>query len=51
MIIKPPTGLNEFKDVRKTILELMNNPRIDAQIYKSLNEKLDKVNIIINDLK
>ena len=50
MIIEMPKTLEDFKKVKETILSLINNPYCDPSMLVSLNEKLDKTNVKINEL-
>ena len=50
MIVEMPKTLEDFKMVRKTILELMANPYCDQFMFSSLIEKLDKTNAKIDEL-
>lgn len=51
MIIEPPKTLEEFEQVRKTILELMDNPWCDDCMLITLEGKLEKVDAKIKELK
>jgi hypothetical protein len=51
MIIQGPKTLEDFQEVRQTILELMANPYCDEFMFKSLSDKLDSVNVKIEELK
>jgi len=51
MIIEPPKTLEDFQQVRQTILELMANPYCDQFMFLLLSEKLDKVDSKIVELK
>ncbi|HRY32090.1 MAG TPA: hypothetical protein P5531_03885 [Bacteroidales bacterium] len=51
MIIEPPKTIEEFEEVRKSILDLMGNPYCDHLMFMSLTEKLKKVDAKIDELK
>lgn len=50
MIVEAPKTLEDFKQVRETILELIANPYCDKSMKVSLNERLDKTNAKIEEL-
>jgi len=45
-----PKTLDDFKKVRETILELMTNPYCDQSMFWSLSDKLDKIDVKIEEL-
>ncbi len=51
MIVQPPETLKDFKEIRKSILELMSNPYCNHSMFLSLSEKLDKIDIKIKELE
>lgn len=51
MIIEPPKTLQDFEEVRKSILELMANPYCDHLMFDSLIRKRDKVDAKIEQIK
>ena len=51
MIVEPPKTVEDFEQVRLTILELMANPYCDQFMFLSLSEKLDNVDSKIVELK
>jgi len=51
MILEAPKTLQDFREVRNSILKLMDNPWIDGSMYSSLTMKLTKVNDKIEDLE
>jgi len=50
MIVEMPKTLEDFKKVRETILELMDNPYCDQFMFLSLSDKLDKTDAKIKEL-
>lgn len=50
MIVKPPQTIEDFENVKKTILELLENPYCDKSMRSTLNKKLEKVNLKIKEL-
>ena len=50
MIIEPPKTLEDFQEVRKTIIELMNNPWCDTLMLISLEHRLNSCDIKIQEL-
>lgn len=50
MKVETPKTLEDFKKVRESILELMNNPYCDHFMFLSLSKKLDEVNTKIEQL-
>ena len=50
MIIEPPKTLKEFQKVRKTIIELMNNPYCDKGMLLGLEVRLKKLDLKIKEL-
>jgi hypothetical protein len=50
-IIQPPTTLQDFEAVKKSIVELMGNPYCDQFMFLSLSKKLKNVNKKIEELK
>jgi hypothetical protein len=51
MILEPPKTVEEFEEVRKSIIDLMGNPYCDIHMFNSLTKKLAKVNAKIDELK
>ena len=51
MIVEPPKTVEEFEEVRKSILDLMGNPYCDHLMFMSLTERLKKVDAQIEQLK
>jgi hypothetical protein len=51
MKVEMPKTLEDFKTVRETILELMDNPYCDQFMFLSLSEKLDKTDQKIEELQ
>jgi hypothetical protein len=51
MKIEPPKTLEEWEEVRKSILSLMGNPICDHLMFMSLIERLKKVDAKIDELK
>jgi len=51
MIIEPPKTIEEFEEVRKSILDLMGNPYCDHLMFMSLTERLKNVDTKIDELK
>lgn len=51
MKIEPPKTIEDFKNIECSILELMENPYTDTQMYISLKCRLRKVRDKINELK
>jgi len=51
MIIESPKTVEEFEDVRKSILDLMGNLYCDLLMFMSLTERLKKVDAKIDELK
>ncbi len=50
MIIKPPSTLQEFLEIRATILSLMANPFLHESTLPSLEIKLQRTNQKIGEL-
>ncbi|MFT5450555.1 MAG: hypothetical protein ACI9N9_000032 [Enterobacterales bacterium] len=51
MIIEPPKTIEDFKEVRASILELMGNPWCDHLMFMSLMDKRDAVDKKIEELQ
>ena len=51
MIIKPPKTIEDFKEVRASILELIGNPWCDHLMFMSLMDKRDAVDKKIEELQ
>ena len=51
MIVEQPKTIEDFEEVRKSILDLMGNPYCDHLMFMSLTERLKKVNDKIDELK
>ncbi len=51
MRIEPPKTIQDFENIEKSILELMDNPYIDKQMYISLKCRLIKCKEKIKELK
>lgn len=51
MIISPPKTIEDFKAIRKTILELMANPYCDDFMFMSLTDRLDRTDAKIRELE
>jgi len=51
MIVEPPKTLEDFEGIKKTILELMENPFCDEGMRLTLTQKLNKINAKIEELK
>jgi hypothetical protein len=51
MILESPKTIEDFQKIRETILELMGNPYCDQFMFLSLTEKLNKINLKIEELK
>lgn len=51
MILEPPKTLEEFQQVRNSILELMSNQYCDQLMFLSLFDKLSKVDEQISKLQ
>ena len=49
--IEPPKTIKDFTEVKRTILELMDNPYINGSLYSSLTMKLTMVNDKIEELQ
>ena len=50
MIIEPPKTLEEFQEIRETILDLMGNPYCDHLMFLSLSDKSEKIDQKIEEL-
>ena len=50
MLIKPPSTLEDFINIKVSILELLNNPWADEGMKVNLEEKLKKVESKIEEL-
>jgi len=51
MIIEPPKTIEDFKEVRVSILELMGNPWCDHLMFMDLLDKKDAVDKKIEELQ
>ena len=51
MIIQPPKTIEDFREVRNSILEMMANPYCDHLMFDSLIRKRDKILKKIEELK
>ena len=51
MIIKSPKTIEDFENVKNTILELMNNPYSDYNMFLNLSKRLRDINSEIDKLK
>lgn len=51
MKVEPPKTLEDFITIKKTILELMENPYCDNSMRKSLTERLKKTEAKISELE
>ena len=51
MILQPPKTIQDFENIEKSILELMDNPYTDRQMYISLKCRLRKFKEKIEELK
>ena len=49
-ILQPPQTLSELQAVRKTVVDLMNNPHSDEGMLKRLGERLKAIDSKINEL-
>ena len=50
MIIQPPKTIEDFREVRNSILEMMANPYCDIPMFESLEDKLKKCRAEIEKL-
>jgi len=46
-----PKTLEDYQELKKKTLEQMNNPLIRLGVYLALSERLEKVDIKIEELK
>jgi hypothetical protein len=50
-VLKPPYTIEEWQKIRETTVSLMGNPYCDEFMFRTLSDKLDKIDAEINKLK
>lgn len=51
MVIEAPKTINDYEKILKTILELQGNPYCDYLMFMDLEDKKEKIEVKINELK